>query len=90
MLCARICTWPSLALVCTYLARTIVAMKLWQCEKKDLELVCLPPSFADILATRLFKQRVLIFHKLYLPNHVLSIDGVHTQTPVCTVYYGKF
>ena len=43
----------------TYVARTIVATKLWQCEK-NLELVCLPPSFADILATRLFKQRVLI------------------------------
>ena len=50
--CARAypCTWPILALCAsTYVARTIVVTKLWQCEK-DLELVCPPPSFADILA----------------------------------------
>ena len=41
----------------TYVARTIVATKLWQCEKRPRAGV---PSFADILATRLFKQRVLI------------------------------
>ena len=54
---ARGLSWRYLC-ASTYVARTIVATKLWQCDK-DLELVCLPPSFADILATRLFKQRVL-------------------------------